>query len=102
MSFVKRLTLYQMTKFQTSPDKTCRHNTINVAKKLKFLYRREEDIVGKEETAANQHFLLFPQCFQKSSLEARIVWQRVTSVSPEEDKKWCSVGQQSESLKCAV
>ena len=23
-----------------------------------------ENIVGKEENAGNQHFLLFPQCFQ--------------------------------------
>ena len=25
-----------------------------------------EDIVGKEENAGNQHFLLFPQCFKKA------------------------------------
>ena len=25
-----------------------------------------ENIVGKEEKVGNQHFLLFPQCFQKS------------------------------------
>ena len=28
---------------------------------------REENIVGKGENAGYQHFLLFPQCFQKAS-----------------------------------
>ena len=27
----------------------------------------EENIVGKGENAGNQHFLLFPQCFQRAS-----------------------------------
>ena len=27
-----------------------------------------ENIVGKEEIAHNEHFLLFPQCFQKLSV----------------------------------
>ena len=29
---------------------------------------RVENIVGKEETARNEQFLLFPQCFQKLSV----------------------------------
>ena len=29
---------------------------------------RVENIVGKEENAGYQHFLLFPHCFQKASL----------------------------------
>ena len=38
-----------------------------------------ENIVGNGENAGNQHFLLFPQCFQKAfflggSLKVRIVW----------------------------
>ena len=37
-----------------------------------------ENIVGKGENAGHQHFLLFPQCFQKASflgaLKVRIVW----------------------------
>ena len=28
---------------------------------------RVENVVGKGENAGNQDFLLFPQCFQKSS-----------------------------------
>ena len=31
------------------------------------VFDRVENIVGKEENAGYQHFLLFPQCFQKSS-----------------------------------
>ena len=31
------------------------------------LFERVENIVGKGENAGNQHFLLFPQCFQKAS-----------------------------------
>ena len=30
---------------------------------------RVENIVGKGENAGNKHFLLFPQCFQKASIE---------------------------------
>ena len=37
-----------------------------------------ENIVGKGENAGYQHFLLFPQCFQKAScpgsLKVGIVW----------------------------
>ena len=48
---------------------------------MKFALRRVENIVEKGENAGNQHFLLFPQCFQKASfsgsLRVGIVWQRV-------------------------
>ena len=37
-----------------------------VTKEMKFVLGREENIVRKEN-AGNQHFLLFPQCFQKVS-----------------------------------
>ena len=33
-----------------------------------LVFDRVENIVGKEETAGDQHFLLFPQYFQKASL----------------------------------
>ena len=46
-----------------------------VTEKLKFTLGRTENIVGKGEY---QHFLLFPQCFQKLSfpelLKVGIVW----------------------------
>ena len=39
---------------------------------------RVENILGKGENAGYQHFLLFPQCFQKAYffglLKVRIVW----------------------------
>ena len=42
------------------------------------VYDREENIVGKGENAGYEHFLLFPQYFQKVSLSVslnvRIVW----------------------------
>ena len=40
---------------------------INVTQKLKFDLERVENIVGKGENAGYQHFLFFPQCFQKGS-----------------------------------
>ena len=42
-------------------------NNINVSEKLKLFLRRVENIVGKGENAGCQHFLLFPQCFQRTS-----------------------------------
>ena len=57
---------------------------INGNEKLKFGFRRVENIVGKEENAGYQHFLLFPQCFQNPSfsglLRVGIVWLRVNSL----------------------
>ena len=51
---------------------------INVTEKLRFVLEKVENIVGKGENAGHQHFLLFPQCFQKAyytvSLKVRIVW----------------------------
>ena len=53
-------------------------DTVNVTEKLKFDLGRVENIVGKGENAGYQHFLLFPQCFQKASytesLKVVIVW----------------------------
>ena len=50
---------------------------IHVTQKLKFSFGMVENFVGKEENAGYQHFLLFPQCFQKASftgsLKVRIV-----------------------------
>ena len=58
--------------------KAVAHNISNQAEKLKFVLGRVENIVGKGENAGYQHFLLFPQCFQKASfsrsLNVVIVW----------------------------
>ena len=46
-------------------------NKLNAIEKLKFVFGRAENMVGKGENAGNmacfQHFLLFPLCFQKAS-----------------------------------
>ena len=51
---------------------------MNVTYKQKFFLELKENIVGKGENAGYQHFLLFPQCFQKVSfsgpLKVGIVW----------------------------
>ena len=38
-----------------------------VAQMMTFVLNRIENIVGKGENAGYQHFLLFPQRFQKAS-----------------------------------
>ena len=41
---------------------------LNVTRNVKVVFHRIENIVGKEENAGYQHFLLFPRCFQKAFL----------------------------------
>ena len=57
----------------------------NVNQKQKIFLGWVENIVGKEENAGYQHFLFFPQYFQKASssgsLKVRIVWKRVKMLS---------------------
>ena len=40
---------------------------LQLAKMTKNVFERVENMVGKGENAGNQHFLLFPLCFQKAS-----------------------------------
>ena len=51
---------------------------INVNEKFNFGFERTENIVGKGENAGYQHFLIYPQCFQKpyvsGSLKVGILW----------------------------
>ena len=53
----------------------------SVSKRRISVSDRVENIVEKGENAGYQHFLLFPQCFQKLAvsrlLKHRIVWLRV-------------------------
>ena len=44
---------------------------IDATEKLKFVLGRVENIMGKGENACYQHFLLFPQCFQKTLSQDR-------------------------------
>ena len=63
------------SKFKAFADKK-----IILTQKSKFQSERVENIVGKGENAGYQHFLLFPQCFQKLSfqemLKVGIVWYK--------------------------
>ena len=73
-----------MTKLKAFAD-----DKFNIAKITISLRDKLENTVGKEENAAYQHFLLFPQCFPKpssfgslkGSLKVGFVWQRVKTPS---------------------
>ena len=39
---------------------------LNVSQNIKVVFHMIENMVGKKENAGYQHFLLFPQCFQKA------------------------------------
>ena len=49
------------------------------------VFDRLENIVGKRENAVYQHFLLFPQCFEKTSFSDTfngvIVWEQVNPIT---------------------
>ena len=54
--------ILDVTKWKAFAD-----DKINVAQMMISVIDRVENIVGKGKNAGYQHFLLFPQCFQKSS-----------------------------------
>ena len=51
-----------------------------MSEKNEICFGKGKNIVGKGENAGYQHFLLFPQCFQKTpfsrSLTVGIVWSK--------------------------
>ena len=59
-------------------ERLCRQNKCDL---FNNVLGRVENIVGKGSSIAYQHFLLFQQCFRKSSLSGSlkvgIVWERV-------------------------
>ena len=69
----KNLTLSKLKAF--ADDK------INVTQMIISVFNRAENIVGKGENVGYQHFLLFPQCFEKASFsdtsKCVIVWEWV-------------------------
>ena len=77
LSFGKELTLFLLRiVFNSLPNNTILDQSklkahaddkITGTEKMKFVLGRVENIVGKGENAGYQHFLLFPQCFQKAS-----------------------------------
>ena len=52
--------------FDWSKFKAFADDKIKVPKIMIFVCDRDENIVGKGENAGYQHFLLFPQCFQRA------------------------------------
>ena len=83
LSFSKELTLSNVSNnlklfsFNSLPNgkfsdcsklKAFADDKINKTEKSKFVVGRLENIVGQGENAVYQHFLLFPECFQKSWL----------------------------------
>ena len=70
------LTHFQMIKLQTGPNSKGLQTTIlSHAQMVRFVFYQKENIVGNGENAGNQHFVLFPQCFQKvSSSESMKIW----------------------------
>ena len=61
--------------------KTFADDKLNVTQNIKVIFHKIENIAGKAENAGYQHFLLFPQCFQKafssSASKVVIVWQKL-------------------------
>ena len=82
-------TFYQINKIlDWSKLKAFADDIVKVTEILKFLLERLENIVGKGENAENmgkgenagyQHFLLFPQCFQKDSYTGSFI-KELTSI----------------------
>ena len=63
---------------QYAPDLSVRGHKYMSLKNCNLDMERVENVVVKGENASNQHFLPFPQCFQKASftwmLKVVIVW----------------------------
>ena len=69
-----KLAFYSLPKdkfLNWSKFKAFADDNVNVNQKQKFFLGWVESNVGKGENAAYQHFLLFPQCFQKHSSQGR-------------------------------
>ena len=65
--------IFSFTKFKALAD-----DELSVTKVMSYGFDMVENIVEKGENAGYQHFLLFPQCFQKSfSLQVIKGWDCV-------------------------
>ena len=79
LSSGKELTLCQSNKIWNQSNlKAFADDILIVVQMMIRVTDRIENIVGKGENAGYQHFLLFPQCFQKTpfqgSFKVGIVW----------------------------
>ena len=59
-------------------ESICRRQKKKCELKIEICFGKGKKLLAKGENAVYQHFLLFPQCFQKSTipglLKVRIVW----------------------------
>ena len=62
LNFLPYNEILDWSKFEASAN-----DDINVIEKMKNVLGRVENIMRNDENAGYQHFLLFPQCFQKVS-----------------------------------
>ena len=60
LNFLPNDKMIDWTRFKAFADEN-----LNVGKMAKFAFDMFKNIVGKGGYAGHQHFLLFPQCFQK-------------------------------------
>ena len=81
ISFITNPTIKHLQKDKNSDKskfKAAADDNINVTKMMIYVFDRTKNIVGKGENAGYQHFLLFPQCFQKAFssgvLKVEIMW----------------------------
>ena len=82
------LVLCLVTKISACSDsKVFSDNKVNATNMMFPVFDKVENIVGKGENAGYQHFLLFPQCFQKASPPGSVFTnhslERSLSYSPE-------------------
>ena len=87
-----------MTSFRIfQAERVCRRQFQKIDENSKKFSKLVENTVGKGKIARYEQFLLFPQCFQKTSTadtkKAALVWERVNGLqkplSREKSLKFC-------------
>ena len=66
------LTMQTKKKIASSKFRARADEKSNVGLEVEFVLGKVENIAGKRENAGYQHFLLFPQCFQRSVLSVAV------------------------------
>ena len=72
---MKRITINSLPNYKIldwSKLKAFANENFNITKTMISVGNRVENIVGKGENTAYQHFRLFPQCFQKFSISGSL------------------------------
>ena len=73
---ITRRQILDWSKLKQSADNNCKFD-----ENIRKFYKQVENTVGKGEIARYEHFLLFPQCFQKAyfpgASKGVIVWEWV-------------------------